>query len=298
MLIFKKINNNVALAASDDGREVVVFGKGIGFHEMPYELADESLIQRKFYNVPESLQDMVGTLPDDVLLAASDIACFASQQLGCKLSGGLPFILADHLQFAVQRDDDQLSAPNPLEHEVAFIYPRELEIGQAALAIVQKRTGAKLGQNEATSIALHIVNAEVDGMGRAKDMDFIMKSTRVLDEVTHSVEKQLGCSLDTASYSYIRFLAHLRVFGSPPLQGQVHADRELLTVYAGRPRFSRGIPVRVCHQPRVRERVQAELLGRGTLVSDDAYQPSAIGFADRVSKAASPAAIATILFGF
>lgn len=137
MLILKKINNNVALAASDDGREVVVFGKGIGFHEMPYELADESLIQRKFYNVPESLQDMVGTLPDDVLLAASDIACFASQQLGCKLSGGLPFILADHLQFAVQRDDDQLSAPNPLEHEVAFIYPRELEIGQAALAIVQ-----------------------------------------------------------------------------------------------------------------------------------------------------------------
>lgn len=121
MLILKKINNNVALAASDDGREVVVFGKGIGFHEMPYELADESLIQRKFYNVPESLQDMVGTLPDDVLLAASDIACFASQQLGCKLSGGLPFILADHLQFAVQRDDDQLSAPNPLEHEVAFI---------------------------------------------------------------------------------------------------------------------------------------------------------------------------------
>lgn len=206
MLILKKINNNVALAASDDGREVVVFGKGIGFHDMPYELSDESLIQRKFYNIPESLQDMVGTLPDDVLLAASDIACFAAQQLGCKLSGGLPFILADHLQFAVQRDDDQLNAPNPLEHEVAFIYPRELQIGQAALAIVQKHTGAVLGQNEATSIALHIVNAEVDGMGRAKDMDFIMKSTRVLDEVTHSVEKQLGCSLDTASYSYIRFL--------------------------------------------------------------------------------------------
>lgn len=90
MLILKKINNNVALAASDDGREVVVFGKGIGFHEMPYELADESLIQRKFYNVPESLQDMVGTLPDDVLLAASDIACFASQQLGCKLSVACP----------------------------------------------------------------------------------------------------------------------------------------------------------------------------------------------------------------
>lgn len=90
MLILKKINNNVALAASDDGREVVVFGKGIGFHEMPYELADESLIQRKFYNVPESLQDMVGTLPDDVLLAASDIACFAAHSLAASYPVACP----------------------------------------------------------------------------------------------------------------------------------------------------------------------------------------------------------------
>ena len=210
MLILKKINNNVALAASDAGDEVVVFGKGIGFHEMPYELADESLIQRKFYNVPENLQDMMVSLPDDVLLAAGDIANYAAQQLGCKLSGALPFILADHLQFAVKRDDAEVHAPNPLEHEVAFIYPRELEVGKHGLDIVAEHTGVRLGDNEATSIALHVVNAEVDGLGRAKDMDFIMKSTRVLDEVTHTVEQQIGCRVDTTTYAYIRFLAHLR----------------------------------------------------------------------------------------
>ena len=210
MLILKKINNNVALAASDAGEEVVVFGKGVGFHEMPYELTDESLIQRKFYNVPESLQEAIGSIPDDVLLAASDIACYAARELGCKLSGGLPIILGDHLQFAVQRDDEQIYAPNPLEHEVAFIYPRELEIGKHALDIVREHTGVQLADSEATSVALHIVNAEVDGLGRAKDMDFIMKSTRVLDEVTRTVEKQIGRPIDTASYAYIRFLAHLR----------------------------------------------------------------------------------------
>ena len=60
-------------SSSADVREVVVFGKGIGFHEMPYELADESLIQRKFYNVPESLQDSGRHyFLTYVLLAASD----------------------------------------------------------------------------------------------------------------------------------------------------------------------------------------------------------------------------------
>ena len=38
MQICKKINNNVALARDAKGRELVVFGKGIGFPAMPYEL--------------------------------------------------------------------------------------------------------------------------------------------------------------------------------------------------------------------------------------------------------------------
>ncbi|MCH3943362.1 MAG: hypothetical protein LKE37_06810 [Atopobiaceae bacterium] len=36
MRIVKKINNNVALAVDACGKDVVVFGKGIGFPQMPY----------------------------------------------------------------------------------------------------------------------------------------------------------------------------------------------------------------------------------------------------------------------
>ena len=48
MEVYKKINNNVALARDAKGRELVVFGKGIGFASMPYELTDLSCIQRTF----------------------------------------------------------------------------------------------------------------------------------------------------------------------------------------------------------------------------------------------------------
>ena len=53
MQICKKINNNVALARDAKGRELVVFGKGIGFPAMPYELTDLSGVQRTFYDVNE-----------------------------------------------------------------------------------------------------------------------------------------------------------------------------------------------------------------------------------------------------
>ena len=53
MLILKKINNNVALASDGAGEEIVVFGKGVGFPRMPYELEDESVVERVCAHVGE-----------------------------------------------------------------------------------------------------------------------------------------------------------------------------------------------------------------------------------------------------
>lgn len=48
MLITKAINNNVVLAEDDAGRELVLFGKGLGFRGAPSYIEDESSIQRSF----------------------------------------------------------------------------------------------------------------------------------------------------------------------------------------------------------------------------------------------------------
>ncbi|EEA90585.1 CAT RNA binding domain protein [Collinsella stercoris DSM 13279] len=87
MLILKKINNNVALASSDAGEEIVVFGKGVGFHEMPYELEDESVIQRVFRDVDEKCIGGFANIADDVLLVASDIVAMADKALDLRPCG-------------------------------------------------------------------------------------------------------------------------------------------------------------------------------------------------------------------
>lgn len=63
MEVYKKINNNVALARDAKGRELVVFGKGIGFASMPYELTDLSCIQRTFYDVNEKYFALLRDVP-------------------------------------------------------------------------------------------------------------------------------------------------------------------------------------------------------------------------------------------
>ena len=210
MLILKKINNNVALASSDAGEEIVVFGKGVGFPEMPYELEDESCIQRVFVSDGGNSPEALSTVSDEVLMAASDIVDLAKEALDCKLAPSLPFVLADHLQFAVERDAEGLVLTNPLEHEIAYVYPRERELGQRGIEVVRTHTGVQLPEAEATSIALHLVNAEIDGMGSSQDMDLVLKSATALEQITQIIESHLGRTLDHASYAYVRFVAHLR----------------------------------------------------------------------------------------
>ena len=210
MLILKKINNNVALASSDAGEEIVVFGKGVGFHEMPYELEDESVIQRVFRDVDEKCIGGFANIADDVLLVASDIVAMADKVLDCALAGNLVVCLADHLQYALERTGDGIAIENPLSHEVAFVYPREVELGRRGIELVSERMGVNLPESEITSIALHLVNAEVDGMGSSQDMDLVMKSTVILERATQVIEGQLGQQLDRTSYAYVRFVAHLR----------------------------------------------------------------------------------------
>lgn len=210
MLILKKINNNVALASSDAGEEIVVFGKGVGFHEMPYELEDESVIQRVFRDVDEKCIGGFANIADDVLLVASDIVAMADKALDCALAGNLVVCLADHLQYALEHTGDGIAIENPLSHEVAFVYPREVELGRRGIELVSERMGVNLPESEITSIALHLVNAEVDGMGSSQDMDLVMKSTVILERATQVIEGQLGQQLDRTSYAYVRFVAHLR----------------------------------------------------------------------------------------
>ena len=48
MKIVKRINHNAALAIDDNGNELVILGKGVGFPKTPYELTDLSLQNENF----------------------------------------------------------------------------------------------------------------------------------------------------------------------------------------------------------------------------------------------------------
>ena len=46
MKVIKKINNNIAIAVDGENNEVIVFAKGIGYGNIPYEIKDLSVIEQ------------------------------------------------------------------------------------------------------------------------------------------------------------------------------------------------------------------------------------------------------------
>ena len=206
MKLLRKINNNAAVAQDKRGREMVVLGRGVGFHPMPYELTDLSVVYRTFYDVDPQYYEMLYSLPEEALMAAADIAEQAEIALQAELNPNLPFTLADHIAFAQEREKQGIRLATPLHYDVQHLYPREYELGLQAMETVRLRTGTALPRAEAVNIALHIVNAELEG----SDLSSTLAAVEVLDEVTVLVERELGIALDRESYNYARFAMHIQ----------------------------------------------------------------------------------------
>lgn len=206
MEIVKKINNNVAIAKDDKNRDLVVFGKGIGFPPMPYTLTDLNRIQRTFYDIKSSYVALAVDLPEDLIMLAADIVELAQFELDCTLNPNLPFTLADHLHFAFERLEHGMELQNPLSYDVAHLYPREMELSRQAIELIEQRKEVRLPDCELTSLTLHLVNGELEN----SDMSATLKASRVIGDITEILERELDIVLDREAFNYSRFVMHIR----------------------------------------------------------------------------------------
>lgn len=216
MKIVKKINNNVALALDAKERELVVFGKGIGFPPMPYELGDLSCVQRTFYDVNEKYFDLLRDVPEAIILAADDIADTAREELDCTLNANLTYALADHLNFAIQRSREGLEMPTPLAYDIRHLYPQEYAIAKEGVHQLCRTLDVALPDSEIVSVAMHIITAE----NEVGDMHSTILTAKVISEITHLVEENLTVQLDKDCFSYSRFAMHLRYLVQRMMHGK------------------------------------------------------------------------------
>lgn len=221
--ISRVIGNNFVCAVGDDGKEIILRGLGIGFKKHAGDLVSPQQVE-KIYDLrdPEKssrLRDLLADVSPDYLDVSTEIIETAEKRIGRRLSDNIYITLTDHICFAVERLRSGVRYPNHLLWEITNFYPAEFAIGKQALDLIEEKLGFRLPEDEAGFIALHIVNAEIDG--KMADM---VRITELIRKIISVVQEYYGVTLDEQSLDYGRFITHLKFLGQRITQNRYVAD--------------------------------------------------------------------------
>lgn len=211
-IIKNAVSNNVVCARNERNQERILVGKGIGFKAKAGDEVDASQVEKEYFlkskNIAGKLYALLAQTPEVYMEIADEILKNAQTALGSELDEALLLHLIDHISFAVSRMEQGLEFKNVLLLEIKNFYPREFEIARHALSLISEKTGAALPEDEAASIAMHIVNAEFN----YSDLNDSVRMTELIHKIISIVRYRYQMNFDEESIHYIRFVTHLKFF--------------------------------------------------------------------------------------
>ncbi|MCY6370440.1 PRD domain-containing protein [Clostridium ganghwense] len=208
MYVIKKVlNNNVVIAEKEDG-EVILVGKAIGFDfkkkmSIPQDRIKSVFIKQKGER-GHNYERLLQKIDNEVIGISEEIISLAEKELNVKLNEAIHLSLADHINFAFQRIKKGVKIENPFYNELKILYPKEFEIAQKALEMINVRFEHKLPEDEVGFICLHIRAAIME-----QDVSRSLAYTKKIKEIMGLISKLLRKKLDINSFQYIRTLTHI-----------------------------------------------------------------------------------------
>ena len=205
MKVIKKINNNVALCLDGNQRELIAFGKGIGFKPIPYELTDLSVIERTYYGISPEYLGLLKEIPKEIFDVSGMLVDLAANSIDADFNRNLVITLADHINFAIDRYKKNIHIKPPYVGNLAYLHEAEYKVATQAVACILVGLGVRLPKEEAAAIALHLINAENSVAPKA---DFLDASTMISD-VIGLIEKRENITIDRSGFNASRFITHM-----------------------------------------------------------------------------------------
>lgn len=212
MKIHKVLNNNMVRSINEQNQEVIVLGKGLGFKKQPGDEINQSIIEKIYTlnddNYSVKLESILSSFDFENIQLTNEIVELAEQRMNKTLNSSIYISLTDHINYALQRIKVGHVLTNNLHQEIKTFYPTEFKIGLEALELIDKKTNTKFPEDEASFIAMHLLNAQLN-QGILEETNIM---TSIIRDITSIVSECLNLSFDDNSISYERFITHLKFF--------------------------------------------------------------------------------------
>lgn len=215
--ITRIVNNNIVCSSDEDGRELILRGLGIGFQKKRGDLVPDEKVEKIFrisnHSSAGKIESILSSIPLEHVEACNAMIEYIRHMVPKKLSDNLYVTLTDHISFCIQRYQDGLRYQNPLLAETRRFYPIEYKAAGHCLAIVKKRFGINLSEDEAGFITLHIVNAELN-----TDMSEMFGLTTFIQQVDEIARQYYQEKWNRKTVAFDRLITHLKYLGQRILQ--------------------------------------------------------------------------------
>lgn len=137
MRVIKVLNNSLVLALNDEGQEIILMGKGIGFQKtIGYKLSPKE-IDKVFVLKDRELSRRIIRLAaetDSIYFEmAKSVIDYAVENYHMKLMDHIYLALTDHLAFAAKRIRNGVILQNFYTLDMKKFNPREFQVGEYAV---------------------------------------------------------------------------------------------------------------------------------------------------------------------
>lgn len=226
MKVIKLLNNNAAMVMDENGVESVVMGKGIAHKAKKGDELSEQDIDKVFIMDDQSqlarYSKLFSEIPTDIFHLSASYIELAKERLNRKLQNSLHISLADHLNSMIERGKVHAYIRNQMLWDIKRMYQDEFRISQELVAEFNQLYGTVYDDNEAATITLHFVNATIEA-----DYDTTVKITKLIGDILNIVKYHFMIEYDEDSYSYYRFVVHLRFLAQRIFQDSMLNDEDM-----------------------------------------------------------------------
>ncbi len=209
MVVTKVLNNSIVLVKSE-GKEKILFSKGIGFGKkfgtiIPKETKVDKVFKIENEENIKNFKKIISNIDNDFFALCEEVIYDISESLGEELSENIHIGLIDHLFFAIKRLENNEEIQNPFIVEIETLYPKEFLLATEAAKKIEKAININIPNGEIGFIALHIHSSRNNGK-----LSNTIKYSYLSSSIIEYVEEALNININRKSLDYARFLTHIR----------------------------------------------------------------------------------------
>jgi transcriptional antiterminator len=223
--IKKPLNNNVLLVTDEYGKEKILIGDGIGYGAKLGTIFDNEKRVRKVFElsdkkVVKGFHELVNQVDPKLIALVEEQICRIQEDMDVELNDNIHTTLIDHIAFAIDRKKKHLEFRNPFNADIRLLYGEEYSLAEELIYIIKVSYGIELAEDETGIIAIHIHSARQNTA-----LETVKRNTELLQVTLERIQKKLGIEYRKDSYTYQRFLLHMRFAYDRILKHQpIHND--------------------------------------------------------------------------